>query len=253
MLRVHVHGAGGKMGRVVCAGLVGVPDLVLVGTSGRNDDLASSLAATRPDVVVEFTTGEVAAAAIATALRAGSHVVSGTTGIAAERVHELAALALEVERGCILAANFALGVVIVQRCAELAARHFPASEILELHHDQKRDAPSGTALATARRSGAARDAAGLAAPQALDEAILRPGARGGREAGIPIHSIRLPGLVAHQEVLFGGTGQVLTLRHDAFDRSAYLPGILLAIRGVTRRKGLLDSIEPLLDDVPQCR
>lgn len=213
------------MGRMVCAGLAGEPDLVLVGTSGRDARLGEELAKSRPDVLVEFTLASAAPEAITTALSAGVHVVSGTTGIAQERVRELARLCERVARGCILAPNFALGMVLLQRCAEQLARHFPAIEIVELHHAAKKDAPSGTALATAASLEAVRGA-----------------------PGIPIHSVRLPGLVAHQELLFGGTGQVLTLRHDAFDRTAYLPGILLAIRAVVRRKGLLDSIAPLLDD-----
>ena len=247
-LSVHVHGARGRMGQMVVAAVRADAELALAGATGRGDDLAAALDGARPDVLVEFTRAESAPEHMRLALERGIGVVSGTTGMSKEQLDALRGLAARSARGAVLAPNFAVGMVLMQRWAAAAARHFPDVEILELHHEQKRDAPSGTALATAERIAAARDAAGTAPAARPPEQISAPGARGGDVAGVPVHSVRLPGLLAHQEILFGGTGQILTLRHDAFDRRAYWPGIRLAIFAVVRRKGLLDSIEPLLDD-----
>lgn len=245
-LRVQVHGAGGRMGAVVTAAIAKEPDLQLVAATGRADDLGGTLRAQQPQVLVEFTTPDHVYEHVRTALLAGVHVVSGTTGLAPARQKELGQLATERKLGCLLAPNFALGMLLLQRFAVQAARYFPDVEIVEMHHDQKHDAPSGTAIATARRIGAVLTpkSASTRAPGVE----LVPHVRGGREAGVPIHSIRLPGLLAHQEVLLGGPGQVLTLRHDALDRRAYVPGVLLAIRRIQQRTGLLDSLDALLDD-----
>jgi 4-hydroxy-tetrahydrodipicolinate reductase len=231
------------MGQLCVAGVQAAPDLHLCGTSGRGDDLAAALAASQPDVAVEFTTGDVAGQHIAAMLAAGAHVVSRTTGMARDAVLERGEQAARCGRGLLLAPNFALGVLLLQRFARQAAAYFGDVEIVELHHDGKRDAPSGTALATARQIGAARRAPRRAAA----EVELLPGCRGGAEAGVPIHSVRLPGLLAHQEVLFGGPGQLLTLRHDTLDRAAFLPGILMGIRRIVERTGLVDSLDPFLD------
>jgi 4-hydroxy-tetrahydrodipicolinate reductase len=142
----------------------------------------------------------------------------------------------------VVAPNFAIGAVLLQRFAEEAARFFPAAEVIELHHDGKVDAPSGTAVATARRMSAARGQA-WSGPGA--ESV--PGVRGGDVDGIRVHSVRLPGLVAHQEVVFGGMGQTLTLRHDSTDRSSFMPGVLVAVKAVPSRPGLTVGLEPLLD------
>jgi 4-hydroxy-tetrahydrodipicolinate reductase len=208
-IRVHVHGAAGKMGST-CVDAVGqAADMELVGATGRGDDLARCLARTQPEVVVEFTVVAAVEANLRAALDAGAHVVSGTTGLAPERARAL---------------------------GELAVR--------ELHHERKRDAPSGTALHTARLIAAA--APGTLNPARPEAEEARAGCRGAVEAGVPIHSIRLPGLLAHQEVIFGGPGQLLTLRHDTLDRRAFVPGVLVAIRRIRGRTGLLDSLEPLL-------
>jgi 4-hydroxy-tetrahydrodipicolinate reductase len=143
----------------------------------------------------------------------------------------------------IVAPNFALGAALMMRFAEVAARYFDAAEVIDLHHDQKADAPSGTAIATAQRIGDAR-AGGWAAPQGDDR---HPGARGAQIQGIRVHSVRLPGLLAHQEVIFGGPGQTLTIRHDATNRSSFLPGVMMAIRAVVDRPGLTVGLDALLD------
>lgn len=243
MTRVHVHGAGGRMGQACVAAISAAPDLMLVSTSGRTDDLAEVLARSRPDVVVEFTVPAAAAAGLRTIAAAGCHAVSGTTGLGLHEAQALGAQFAARSRGLVMAANFALGVVLLQRFAREAARWFADVEIIELHHEQKLDAPSGTALVTARQiAGAAAAPLNVRHSDAHDAHA----ARGAREAGVPIHSVRLPGLLAHQEVLFGAAGQLLTLRHDTSDRRAYMPGVLLAVRSVQTRRGLVDGLEPLL-------
>jgi len=175
-------------------------------------------------------------------LRHGVHVVIGTTGVGAVDLEELRRAADAGEANAIVAPNFAIGAVLMMRFAELAAAHLDAAEIVELHHDGKKDAPSGTALSTARRIAAARRGA-WAAPGG-DEA--HPGARGAHVEGIRVHAIRLPGLLAHQEVILGGPGQTLTIRHDSTDRTSFMPGVLLAVRSVASRPGLTIGLEPLL-------
>lgn len=244
-IRVHVHGAGGRMGRACVEAVGAAADMELCGTTGRSDDLAASLRATRPEVVVEFTVPGAVEAHLRTILEADCHVVSGTTGLPTERARELGELAASRRRGLLLAPNFAVGVLLLQRFAREAAAHFADVEIIELHHDQKRDAPSGTSLHTARQIAEAA-ASELNAGRPDSEELVA-GSRGGAVAGIPVHSVRLPGLLAHQEVLFGAPGQLLTLRHDTLDRLAFMPGVLLGVRRIRDRTGLVDSLEPFLD------
>jgi 4-hydroxy-tetrahydrodipicolinate reductase len=180
--------------------------------------------------------------------------VCGTTGLGAEGIARLAQLAEARGRGVLLAPNFAIGVLLMQRFARAAARWFPDVEIVELHHERKRDAPSGTALATAEQIAGAtveRIAERNVVPRApTTTAGAELGSRGLRHRGVPIHSIRLPGLLAHQEVLFGGPGQVLSIRHDTLDRGAFMPGVLLGIRRIGERQGLWRSLEPFLEPMP---
>ena len=173
------------------------------------------------------------------------HVVVGTTGISPENLPEIEKLLSDEghESNVIVAPNFALGAVLMQRFAAQAVRYLPAVEIIELHHDQKADAPSGTSVATVRRIQEERGD-GWRGP--LGESL--EGVRGGDVDGIRVHSIRLPGLVAHQEVIFGGQGQTLTIRHDSTDRSSFMPGVLLAIRSVRQRPGLTVGLGPLLEN-----
>ena len=198
-------------------------------------------------VAVDFTHPEVVMDDIRWAVAHAVHIVVGTTGITDDDLAVIAKL-LEGEDGesnVVVAPNFAMGAVLMQRFSEVAARFFPAVEIIELHHDGKADAPSGTALSTARRIEQGRDGA-YHGPS--DESIA--GVRGGDVDGIRVHSVRLPGLVAHQEVVFGAQGQTLTIRHDSTDRSSFLPGVLLAIKAVSTRPGLTVGLEPLLDLPP---
>ena len=202
-IRVGVCGTAGKMGQAVCAAVEAAPDLVL---AGRADPaLGTTLDEILPgvDVVVDFTQPDTALANALACLEAGVHVVIGTTGFDVEPLRAAAGRAK-----VFIAPNFAIGAVLLMQFAQEAARHLPAAEIIELHHDQKLDAPSGTASRTA----------------SLMEPVLgRP---------VPIHSVRLPGLVAHQEVIFGGQGETLTIRHDSLSRESFMPGVLLAVRRV---------------------
>jgi 4-hydroxy-tetrahydrodipicolinate reductase len=194
------------------------------------------------DVVVEVTRPDVVMATLETWSGIGAHVVVGTSGFDSDRLSVLEQLWATSDTGCLVVPNFSIGAVLMMRFAEEAARHFEAAEVIELHHDQKADAPSGTGVATAQRIGAA-------APhqrRATSSFESVPGSRGGEVAGIPVHSVRLPGLLAHQEVLFGNAGEVLTIRHDSTDRASFMPGVLLAIRNVSEHAGVTVGLDHLL-------
>jgi 4-hydroxy-tetrahydrodipicolinate reductase len=195
------------------------------------------------DVLVDFTTGAAAAQLLCAAARTGLHVVSGTSGLPAQALDELDAVLRKVERGGVWAANFAVGGALMLHFARVAARFMEAAEVIELHHDKKVDAPSGTALQTARDIRGAR---GSDLPDPPVERWTLEGSRGAVEGGVRIHSVRLPGLNAHQEVLFGSLGQTLTIRHDALGRDAYLPGVALAVREVPKRVGLVRGLDTLM-------
>ncbi len=322
-IRVVVAGAAGRMGREAAAAVLGAPDLCLVGAVSRsfghgNDgaspleaefeakgvavfgELERCLAETRPDVLVEFTAAEVAPALLRAALEAGVRPVSGTTGISPEELARLEALTLERGLGAVVVPNFSLGATVLGILARKAATYFRAAEIIELHHDQKRDAPSGTALALARavgrnlardpgaEAGGGRTGAGegpgeagskrhqpaVASPgrddlvaAGRDPALQRRGgegearsesprgasrpgmaqpSRGLEVEGVPVHSVRLAGLVAHHELIFASTGETLILRHDSVSRASFMPGVLLAVRAVGNLHGLVTSLEELL-------
>jgi len=243
MIRVHVNGARGRMGSTCVQAIEATSDMVVCGQSDAGDDLGALLAQGEAQVMVDFTVPDAVEAGVRTALEGGVHVVCGTTGLPRDTAETLGRLAEAKDLGFLMAPNFAIGVILMQRFAREAARWFRDVEILELHHEQKQDAPSGTALATARQIAAAAGAVNASRPDAKE---LLPGARGASAGGIPIHSVRLPGLLAHQEVLFGAPGQVLTIRQDTLDRSAFMPGVLLGIRRILDRRGLVDSLEELL-------
>ncbi|AEG16054.1 4-hydroxy-tetrahydrodipicolinate reductase [Desulfofundulus sp. TPOSR] len=264
MIRVVVTGACGRMGREVLKTVWQAEDMVLVGAvdvrgEGQDvgplwgapevgvtlqGDLEKVLAETRPDVMVDFTTPDVVAENIKTALRHRVRPVVGTTGMSSRELEEIRALAEELKLGCVIAPNFAIGAVLMIRFAAEAARYLPHVEIIELHHDQKLDAPSGTAIKTAEVVAAARGDFRQGLPTEVEKI---PGARGGSfDGGIRIHSVRLPGLVAHQEVIFGGLGQTLSIRHDSISRESFMPGVLLAIRRVMHLEGVVYGLENLL-------
>jgi 4-hydroxy-tetrahydrodipicolinate reductase len=263
VIRVGVIGACGRMGQAVGRAVAGADDLALVAAIDRSNvgqsigrlinhpeidvpisDELDRLLEAEVEVAVDFTHPDVVMEDVRWCIAHAIHVVVGTTGIGESDLEEIRAL-LDDEGGesnVVVAPNFAIGAVLMQRFAAMAARHFAAVEIVELHHAGKADAPSGTSIATARRIAEASGAP-LAGPGG--ESI--PGVRGGGVDGVRIHSVRLPGLVAHQEVLFGGEGQTLTIRHDSTDRTSFMPGVLLAVREVSTRPGLTAGLEPLLE------
>jgi 4-hydroxy-tetrahydrodipicolinate reductase len=203
----------------------------------------SDLLAAGAEVVVDFSRPEATAAASEALLPEGVHLVSGTTGLSGQLMNDLVALAGKAEHGnAVWASNFALGAVLAMHFAAVAGRFYPAAEVIELHHQGKADAPSGTALRTARAIAAARER--TEGSDAGSESVA--GVRGGEVDGVRVHSVRLPGLVAHQEVIFGGQGELLTVRHDSLERSSFMPGVLLAVQAVVTRPGLTVGLEPLL-------
>jgi 4-hydroxy-tetrahydrodipicolinate reductase len=243
--RVVVAGAGGRMGTAACAAIEAADDLVLHARVGRGDDLAAALAGA--DVLVDLSVPDASPANVAAAVAAGVHAIVGTTGWDDDRLADLRArLSGAPDVGVLIAPNFSVGALLVADFAVRAARFFESVEVVELHHPDKVDAPSGTAVRTARRIAEARRAAGLPdAPDATTTSL--PGARGADVDGVPVHAVRLRGLVAHQEVLLGGPGETVTLRHDSLDRSSFMPGVLLGVREVASHPGLTVGLEHWLD------
>jgi 4-hydroxy-tetrahydrodipicolinate reductase len=263
VIRVGVIGACGRMGLMVCRSVADAEDMRLVAAIDRSklgqpighmighpeidvpvSDELDRLLEAEVEVAIDFTHPDVVMDTVRWCLSHAVHLVAGTTGITPEDLQEIEKLLSDEghESNVVVAPNFALGAVLMQRFAALAARYFPAVEIIELHHDQKADAPSGTAIATVRgiQEDRAEDWHGP-----LEERL--EGVRGGDVDGIRVHSGRLPGLVAHQEVIFGGQGQTLTIRHDSTDRASFMPGVLMAVRAVMSRPGLTVGLEPLLE------
>ncbi len=240
---VAVIGAGGRMGATVCRAVEEADDLELVGRFDVGDELGDLDGA---DVVVEFSVPDASPANVAHCVQQGVHVVVGTTGWSAERLETLRdQVAGHPEVGVLIAPNFALGAVLMMAFAAKAARFYESVEVVELHHPDKVDAPSGTAARTADLIGAAREEAGLA--PVPDATTSDPGgARGARVHGIPVHSVRLRGLVAHQEVLLGNAGEMLTIRHDSFDRVSFMPGVLAGVRAVADHPGVTVGLEHYL-------
>lgn len=242
-IKVAVIGAAGRMGAQVCRAVTDAPDLELVGRFDQGDDLGDLGGAA---VVVEFSVPAASPANVALCVDRGVHVVVGTTGWDEGRLATVRdQLTQHPSVGVLIAPNFAIGAILMMRFAQQAARFYESVEVIELHHPDKVDAPSGTAARTASLIAAARVDAGLGAVP--DATTQDPdGARGGRVDGIPVHSIRLRGLVAHQEVLLGGEGELLTLRHDSFDRTSFMPGVLEGVRGVAAHPGLTVGLEHYL-------
>jgi 4-hydroxy-tetrahydrodipicolinate reductase len=245
VITVGVLGARGRMGTEVVKAVNAADDLELVAMVDEGDWLFS-IADAGAQVVVDFTRPDVVMDHIRFCIDQNIHCVVGTTGFDEEKLATVAEwLEPKPDVGVIIAPNFGIGAVLLMRFAQEAARFFPSAEIIELHHPQKVDAPSGTATRTARLVAAARRAAGLApVPDATTDSL--PGARGADVEGIGVHAVRLTGLVAHQEVLFGAAGETLTLRHDSYDRASFMPGVLLAVREIAKHPGLTVGIEHLL-------
>lgn len=244
-LRVGVIGARGRMGAETCQAVIEAADMDLVAAVGGREWLFS-LADAASQVVVDFSHPDVVMEHIRFCIDQNIHVIAGTSGFTDERLETIGHwLSAKPELGVMVVPNFAIGAVLTTRFAREAARFFESVEIIELHHAGKIDAPSGTAMATAREVGLARADAGLGpVPDATTQEI--DGARGARIDGIQVHSVRLPGLVAHQEVILGSAGETLTIRHDSLHRSSFMPGVLTAIRAIAGRPGLTVGLEQLL-------
>jgi len=243
-VRVHVNGVRGRMGSLVARTVADEPGLQFSGGTDLGDDLGAAIRAGRADVVVDFTEPGSALKNTLAILAAGARPVVGTTGFGDDDLDVVRKAAAAAGLGAVIAPNFAVGAVLCARLAREAARFFPTVEILELHHDRKADAPSGTALLTAAAIAAARGATSAAPP---GEREIVAGARGAlAPGGVRIHSVRLSGLVAHQEVVFGGRGETLSIRHDSLSRESFMPGVILAIRRVVALEGLVVGLEPLL-------
>jgi 4-hydroxy-tetrahydrodipicolinate reductase len=244
-IKVAVIGAAGRMGQQTCAAVEAADDLELVARIDRAGSMAEAAAADA-QVVVDFTVPDAAMANIEAALRLGLHVVMGTSGFDSDRLAQVETMVeRSPELGVVIAPNFAIGAVLLMKFAREAAAHFTSVEIVETHHPDKVDAPSGTAVHTAHVIAESRRSAGRSAsPDATSRAL--EGARGASVEGVPVHSLRLRGAVAHEEVTFGNAGEILTLRHDSLDRAGFMPGVLLAVREVVIRPGLTVGLEPLL-------
>jgi len=244
MIKVGVVGARGRMGREVCATIERAPDTELAAQVDQGDALD---ALTGCDLVVDFTHPGVVMDNLRWCVEHGLNAVVGTSGFGEERLAEVRSWTDKAQGVRVLIApNFSVGAVLMMRFAAQAARFFESAEVIEMHHAAKVDAPSGTALRTAGLIGEARAKAGLGAPPDATRQEL-PGARGTSVDDVHVHSVRLAGLVAHQEVLFGGHGETLTIRHDSLDRASFMPGVLLAVRGIASLpSGVTVGIDPLL-------
>lgn len=262
MVRVLVNGACGRMGQAVVRAVLEDEALTLAAAVDLKDGLdagtlvglspcgvmvtaglEAGIEAGKPDVMVDFTRPDAVFTNALTALSKGVAPVIGTTGLSDEQKEALKERSEEMRTPVFIAPNFAIGAVLMMQMAQQAAKYLPDVEIIELHHDQKLDAPSGTAMQTADMIRAVRPSHAQGHPE---EAETLPGARGAKVDGIPIHSVRLPGYVAHQEVIFGGLGQTLTIRHDSIDRTSFMPGVVLACKKVRGLKGLTVGLDKLL-------
>lgn len=242
-IRVIVNGARGKMGLMACDTLQAHPDFDLVASLSRGDDLRASIAQTRATVVLDLTRADSAYENTRTIIESGAHPVIGTSGLLPEQIQQLSALCEQNRLGGIIAPNFSIGAVLMMRFAAQASRYLPNVEIIEAHHPQKFDAPSGTAMKTAELIAAAR----REMPDGQQGHELLTGARGGTHYDIRIHSLRLPGVVAKQDVIFGNVGETLTLSHNSIDRASFMPGVVLCCQMVSRLHGLHYGLEQLLD------
>lgn len=246
-IRVAVLGAKGRMGATVCEAVRGAADMELVAEVDLGDSL-SAIADAGAQVAVDFTRPDAVMDNLRWCVENNVNAVVGTSGFDGAKLDEVRSWlgAASSQVGVAIVPNFGIGAVLMMAFAEKAARYYESVEIIELHHPRKADAPSGTAQHTATRVAAARRAAGLGEmPDATSSAL--EGARGATVDGVPVHSVRLSGLIAHQEVLFGGDGEILTIRHDSLDRFSFMPGVLLAVRHIEARPGLTVGLDSFLD------
>lgn len=256
-IKVAIAGSKGKMGSEAVKMVRSDEAFELVAEIGRPgtdfpeeegvpyfDSVAKALEKTKPDVLVDLTTPQAVKENMQTAIRLGVRPVVGTTGFTSEDIESLDKLCREKKIGAIIAPNFAIGAILMMKFAREAAKYMPHVEIIEMHHDQKLDAPSGTAIKTAEMIQETRQELKQGHPR--EEEVI-DGARGGVVSGFRIHSVRLPGLVAHQEVLFGHTGQTLSIRHDSINRESFMPGVNMAIKKVMEIEGLVYGLERIME------
>lgn len=244
LTKVAVFGAHGRMGGEVVSAVSDSTDMELAATVDADEDREQTAGA---DVIVDFTHPDAVMENLRFAVSRGMHAVIGTSGFDETKLTEVRELLAGAPTlGVLIAPNFALGAVLSMRFAQLAARYYDSAEVIELHHNRKADAPSGTAAHTARMISSERAQAGLATGADATTSEMA-GARGATVDDVHVHSVRLPGLVAHQEVLFGGSGETLTIRHDSLDRASFMPGVLLGVRSVLQRPGLTVGLENLLE------
>jgi len=243
-IRVAVAGHHGRVGSILAAALASEHGIEYVGGLARGDDIAAFLHQKRPRALVDFSRPSEAVHIALAAIASGASPVVGTTGLPADGIDKIETACKEKGVGGIVAPNFAVGAVLMMHMAEIAAPFFDGVEVIEMHHAAKLDAPSGTALNTARRLAAKRGTRPFSHKKAEKETLS--GTRGGEEGGVGVHSVRLPGLVADQEVIFGLPGQTLTITHRTTSREAYVPGVLLAIRRVTSTPGFYRGLDELL-------
>jgi 4-hydroxy-tetrahydrodipicolinate reductase len=262
--RVLINGACGRMGQEVVKAVAAEEDIRLVGAvdlinAGKDigsivgfgelgvlveADLNSAITRLAPQIMIDFTNPKVIMDSLKLAIASGIHCVVGTTGLSEADLKILRQMSEASKVGVIIAPNFAIGAVLMMKFAEIASKYLPNVEIIELHHDKKMDAPSGTAIKTAELIVKGQDAFEVSHPK--DEFQKISGVRGGSFGGVHIHSVRLPGLVAHQEVIFGGLGQTLSIRHDSMSRDSFMPGVIMAVREVVKMRGLVYGLENLL-------
>ncbi len=260
-IKVVVHGALGRVGREVINAVCKEPEIKIVGAvelrvtedylllpdgSGKvpfSSNLDNILTSCQPDVLVDFTIAQATMSAAHIAAKRGVNLVVGTTGLTAEQIGEIERLSIANKIGAVVAPNFALGAILMIHLAKIAAKYLDYAEIIELHHHLKADAPSGTALSTAKVMAASRGKPFNSPPLQGQT----PASRAEQVEGVTIHSVRLPGFLAHQEVIFGAPGQTLSIRHDTISRECYMPGVILAIKEVVKRKGLVYGLDTLLN------
>lgn len=241
-IRVMVNGAKGKMGMLACETLNIHPDFDLVGRLSREDNLRQAIAATRAEIVVDLTRADCVFTNSLAIIESGAHPVIGTSGLLDEQIQLLSEKCAAQKLGGIIVPNFSIGAVLMMRFAAEAAKLLPEVEIIETHHQQKLDAPSGTAMKTAEMIAKAR----TSSPNNLALHELVPGARGGKHHNVTIHSLRLPGVIAKQQVIFGAHGETLTITHNSIDRASFMPGVVLACQRVLHVNKLYYGLENLL-------
>jgi len=242
LIRVLINGSRGSMGQESVKAVSKDPELELVAQTDLGDNLSDTIKQSQAQVVVDFTTAAVVMENTAAIIESDARPVIGTSGLLPEQISKLQELCEKNNNGGVIAPNFAIGAVLMMKYAQDAAKYFPNAEVIELHHDLKADAPSGTAIKTANLLAESKKSI----PAKIDEKEILPGARGAESQDIRIHSVRLPGLVAHQEVIFGGQSQTLKIRHDSIHRDSFMPGVCLACKKVMHLKELVYGLEHLL-------